>query len=879
MYSLVRSLTLRYLLQKWDRSLLVALSIALGVATLVSSRLLNQCVDAAAKDTTIPVDVADIYVHNGESGVDWNVADDIRSARIPGVRRATRLVSFRVDMSEIDKQTGVIIGLDAARDVDVPSPSLRQLQSVLEQWKVRLTFVVNILDLVERPFGSLPTVIMSRKLYELRKAQGRADTDPVELQYTEKKERFQLIAIVDVAKDSPMAPYAERLLVIDAWNAARLMARKGEGAGNRVNRVDVFLDEGADVESVRSQVAAVVANRANVVTAEENRKSTDEVIGGVKLILNLCSLGALVVGLFLVYNALSVTVAERRHDIGVMRSLGATRTQIASLFTIEAMVLGAVGSLPGIPLGVGLADLAISQFGEEMTSAFMNADASFQPVLTPLTIVLAIVAGMATALFAALVPSLQAASDQPADAVRRAPSTSAKTVRWLHRLACFALVGAGIVTVLIRGHLPSRTGSMVGMSLILVGLFLAMPFFVGWLARSLHPLCRWFFGIEARLAADNLIRSPGRTGVVIGALAAGVSLMIQTAGVGKSNERPIREWLEQVIRADAFIFRGNMVSASSSMTPMEPERRAELAALPGVERVVGLRFFRAEYGGTFVLLIGIDALDYQQAVRSRTPEGMPTLDRMADLPNGNSTIISDNFAAKWKVKEGDVITVKGPHGDVHLNVIGIGRDYSWSMGTLFVDRTKFAELFGDDRVDAYHVYFRPEADQAQTYQKVKEYTEEKDLLVQNRESVHIYLAGVLDRIFRIAYLQQVIVAVVAALGVVMALLISVLQRRRELGLLRAVGATQPQVLKTVLAEATLMGILGTILGILMGLPMEWYILRVVVREETGFIFDLLIPWKEALGIGLIAVVTATIAGLVPALHAARLRITDAIAYE
>jgi len=123
------------------------------------------------------------------------------------------------------------------------------------------------------------------------------------------------------------------------------------------------------------------------------------------------------------------------------------------------------------------------------------------------------------------------------------------------------------------------------------------------------------------------------------------------------------------------------------------------------------------------------------------------------------------------------------------------------------------------------------------------------------------------------------VAVVAALGVVMALLISVLQRRRELGLLRAVGATQPQVLKSVLAEAMLMGALGTLLGFALGLPMEWYLLRVVMHDESGFVFDVLLPWKEALGIGLISVVASTLAGLVPALHAVRLRIPDAIAYE
>jgi putative ABC transport system permease protein len=878
MFSLLRSLTFRYLLQKWDRSVLVALSIALGVATLVSSRLLNQCVDAAAKDTTIPVDIADLYVHNGEQGVDWAIVDELRAAKIPGVRRVERFVSVPARMPELGNRSAVVFGLDTSRRDDADVKTLDDLWHVLDQWRVRLTLVTeNTPRFIgqERP----PFIVMSRRLYEERKIAGRAITDPVEIRHTDRTTKFYIGAIVDIAKDSPYAPFADNLLAIDAWHAAKLMNRPGAGDGDRINRADVFVEEGADVESIRQRVSAVVGHRASVRTAEENRKSTDEVIGGVKLVLNLCSLGALVVGLFLVYNAMSVTVAERRHDIGVMRSLGATREQIARLFTVEAMILGAIGSLPGIPLGVALAKLAIAEFGQELTSAFLNAGSSFQPELTLTTGILAVAAGMVTALLAALVPSLQAASDEPADAVRRAPSTSARALRWLHRFACVGLVSAGVVTVLLRQHLPSRMGSMMGMTLILTGLFLAMPIVVGLLARLLHPLCRWLFGVEARLAADNLIRSPGRTGVVIGALAAGVALMFQTAGVGKSNEVPIREWLEQVIRGDAFIFRGNMVSANSSMTPMEPQLREKLEKLPGVERVIGLRFYRPEYGGTFILVLAIDALDYQQAIRAREPEGLPALDRMAELPNGNYTIISDNFAAKWKVKEGDTITVPGPRGPIDLKVIGVGRDYSWSQGTIFIDRKKYAELFGDPLVDQYQVFFRPDVNQDEAYEGVRAFAGREDLIVQNRESIHLYLAGVLERIFRIAYLQQIIVAVVAALGVVMALLISVLQRRRELGLLRAVGATQPQVMKSVLAEALLMGLLGTLLGFLMGLPMEWYLLRVVMQEETGFVFDVLIPWKEALGIGAICVATATAAGLLPALHAVRLNIPEAIAYE
>jgi putative ABC transport system permease protein len=866
MFPLLRSLTLRYLRQKWDRAILVALSIALGVATLVSARLLNACVEQAAMDTTVPADVADLYVSNGDLGVEWAVAEDLKRADIPGVRRVEPFVFDRITMPEIGDKSATLFGTDLAG---------RSPEDAKGGEKLGVTFtpVLNPLALAGRP------VALSRRLYEERKQRGHADTDPVEVRYTNKAEQFNLVAVIDVAKDSPIAPFADTLVAVELDRAAKLVRLPGTEAGSagRVTRVNLFLESKQLIGDVQARVDAVVRNRAFVRTPEENRKSTEQVIGGIKIVLNLSSLGALVVGLFLVYNALSVTVAERRHDIGVMRSLGATRGQIARLFTVEAMILGALGALPGIPLGIWFTDTVIAQFGVEINSVFRNGDIR-RPDLSPETAVVAVVAGMITALLAALIPALKAASDEPADAVRRTPSTAGGILRRIHRGACIALVAAGLLTFVVRKDLPPRTGSMFGMTGILVGLLLAMPILVRNLARLVLPLGRGLLGVEARLAADNLIRSPARTGVVIGALAAGVGLMFQTAGVAKSNRIPIREWLDQVLRADAYVFRGNLASANSSLTPMEPGIRDELRAIPGVERVVGLRFYRPEYQGTFILVVGIDAADYHRGVRSRLPEGLPKLDMFERLPGKTEVVVSENFALKWKKKVGDDIVVPGPRGPVTLTVAGIGQDYSWNQGTVFLDRAKYTELFDDAFVDAYHVFVDP-ADRDVAYRRVQDYANERQMLVQDRESVNLYLGGVIDRLFLVAYMIQAIVAVVAVLGVLTALLISVLQRRRELGLLRAVGATQFQVLRSVLAEAMLMGVLGCVLGFAVGLPLEWFLLDVVLREESGFVFEVRIPWVEAAGIGVVAIVAATVAGLIPALHAVRMRIPDAIAYE
>jgi len=152
-------------------------------------------------------------------------------------------------------------------------------------------------------------------------------------------------------------------------------------------------------------------------------------------------------------------------------------------------------------------------------------------------------------------------------------------------------------------------------------------------------------------------------------------------------------------------------------------------------------------------------------------------------------------------------------------------------------------------------------------------------VILKRDELRQRIADMIRRIFGIAYSQEIVVGLVAALGVVMALLISVLQRRRELGLLRAVGATRGQILRTVLAEATLMGFIGTLIGLAVGVPLEWYCVQVILFEEAGFLFPVLIPWLEAGLIAGIALLVATLAGLGPAWHTSRLRIPEAIAYE
>jgi putative ABC transport system permease protein len=898
-----RLLGLRYTLHRWDRAALIVLSIALGVATLISARILNQCIEAAAQDTTTPGGSADLYVTNGEAGVLRSLTAELRAAELPGVRSVQPIVYDRVTLPDLDGRVAVLLGAEVSSQLlhkDNPlkvDVELKRDVLLKQLGPVRAALLIGDFakagEVWERVPGRL--VMISRSIYDewVRRV---GEGQPFVIRYATRDVECLVVGVVDFADNSPLAAMGKNFIGMEVGQAARVI-RPAPAVGTvaitgaaaeaawelqyppKVNRLDVFLDPGADRDAAQRAVAAVVSTRADVRTPDMQRRSTQEVVGGIQIGFLVCSAGAMIVGLFLVYNALAVTVAERRVDIGILRSLGATRGQIITIFAVASVVLGLVGAALGVPLGWALGKLTLNQFHAELESMFLNPDVS-PSRLSAETIALAMAAGVATAVFAALVPAIQAAADDPAHVVRRTSKGATGVWRLVHRLACLALIGGGLAMILVRHELPPRVGSIGGMMVSLVGLLLSAPVIVGGLVRLVQPVVRATCGIEIRLAFDNLTRAPGRTGVVIGALGAGVAMMFQTAGVGRSNEEPVVDWITQVVQADHFVFAGNMTTANSSNSPMADAVARDLAALPAVERVMAIRYSRPEYNGTVVYMIALDMESYVRATRARVPSGMPGLEKFLDLPGTNDVLVSENFARRHRVSPGETIAIPGPSGPVSLRVAGTVRDYTWSRGTIFIDRARYAKLFGDELIDICHVFLKPgQTAHSSGAKSVERYAAEKGLFVADRDAIRKFLTELINRVYLLAYLQQIVVGVVAALGVVTALLISVLQRKRELGLLLAVGATPGQVLRSVLAEAILMGVFGTALGVLIGLPMEWFVLKVVLVEESGFVFDVVFPWREALGIAAASVLTATVAGLIPAARAVRTQITDAIQYE
>lgn len=868
MLSVYRTLSTRYLARRWFRALLIVLCIALGVSTLVATRALSETMHRAGIQASNPLaGLADLLVSNGETPIDSKIAKELE--QVEGVRSASPRIFTKVKLPTLENRSAWLVGLDVSEEAKKVSPDGKpssEPTSLSDHFQIKYENYLDLLLFLPGGKG----IAVGKELDKEIEAAGKK----FEILMPGKLTPTAVTRAATIDAEGIAAVFSGNALFMNVQDVSQLL---GHNPGF-VDRIDIILEPDANIAEVRNAIRSVVQGRAEVATPEEQSKMVENVFASMDAGFSMCGVAALVVGMFLVYNALAVSVAERRHEIGVLMSVGATRSQVRWLFAGEAIILGIIGSILGIPLGIGIAYLGLQPVQGVLEDIFMAIDAK-QVDVSLNVVVLAILAGTITALVAALVPAFQASNENPAEAVRRIPPKPTLHFRVLQITASVVIVLIGMGITALHGTQLQQTwqfsGMIMGLMIILTGIMVALPIFAAMVAKITQPINRQLMGIEGRLAADNLVRSPGRTGLVIAALASGVALVMQTAGVIRSNRLALRDWVDATITADLFVTFGSPVGASGQNEPMDASLANDLKKLPGVRAALAVRSKQVVLDNTRILMATLEAAEMARSDREDR-EINRIYEKLGASPG--CAIVSKNFVALNGAR--DLIELPSPNGLVQLRVIGTIEDYSWNKGTIFINRSDYVKNWQDNKVDVFDVYLEDSANPVQVKETInRKLAAEHDLIVQTRSELISHIDSMIERLYGIAYAQLIVVFFIAALGVVTALLISVLQRRREMGLLRAIGASQVQVVRSVLAEAALMGVIGTVIGLLAGLPIEWYVLRYVLLEETGYLFPVYIPWTEALVIAICALTLATLAGLGPAIYAVRQRIPEAIAYE
>jgi putative ABC transport system permease protein len=649
--------------------------------------------------------------------------------------------------------------------------------------------------------------------------------------------------------------------------------------GQNIDRVDLAVHPGADAAAVTARLSKSLGSGFHVERPDRKNDRVAKMLTSLRTGLNMGSMIALMVGMFLIYNTMSINVVQRKKEIGILRALGITRSGVARLVTLEGFLLGLVGSALGVLLGLVMARGALAAVSRSVNEMWTQIGA------TELTVDGALLAGgfglgvLATTI-ASAIPARRAARPHPTETLRGSALMTLVAPRAaLTRLDLLAL-GLFVLSYFLLRLPPVEgvpAGAMASIAALLLGGALLMRRVVQLVRWALHPIARRWFGLEAELANDNLPRDLGRSAATSGALMVGVAMVMSFAVFSGSLMTSMSEWIDRSLPADLFVTSASRFAGVKN-APMSPTLREALSAIPGVEFVERQRITDIDFHDVPIKLLSSDSAAYDQRAPATLLEG--THEGVVQSLARGGVLVSENFARRFDVHLGDQIELGARDGTRKFVVAGVAVDYTSDQGTLVMERSYFVEYWGDDQVDTFKVYLRPGADVEPVRRAInRDYGEKFDLFVLTNREFKTQALGLLDQVFDVMRVLELVALVIAVLGVVNALFANVLDRVRELGTLRAVGMLRRQARKMIIVEGVLLGLCGVCGGLLVGSATGWVLLTHVNMVQTGWHFPYRPAWFSVLETALLVIAISGVAASYPARKAAALRIPDALAYE
>jgi putative ABC transport system permease protein len=637
----------------------------------------------------------------------------------------------------------------------------------------------------------------------------------------------------------------------------------------RINSIDIAYARGAD----RATVEAAIQRALGSGYTFGGLGSTDQLLSSLQIgefAFNMFGVFALVAGGFIILNTFRTVVSERRHDIGMLRAVGATRGTVIGMFLIEATFQGILGTAVGIVLGWGLAALSIASLDGVMQK-YLHFSLG-PPVFTPTTWVLAISLGLLVTLVSALVPAFSAGRVTPLEALR--PMLGAAYETASRRRGAVGAVICGLAVALLATR---QTGAAAGGAVMFViGLSLAAPVLIRPLSEAIGRVFDLFMSREARLARSNLQRNPGRSASTASAVMIALAVVIAMLGVFQSLFVGFASYIDKAMGAD-YMFIPNNIILSQGNVAAGPRLVSEVSHTAGVAAVGTLRVATAKVKGASVQVIGIDPATYPKVADFVWQSGSDS-SAVRALSTGRQVIANAIYASQNGLALGDLVVMETPRGTVGYRLAGIGSDYlNVKLATVYISQAELKKEFDVTSDVMVMATLVPGADRAATKRAL-------DAVVAEFPAFRLYESAqwkaeqttTFDQTMIMMYSLIGVLALPSLLALMNTLAMSVLARTREIGMLRAVGSTRTQVRRMVLAESMLLAAIGTLFGVVAGV---W--LGYALVEATNTIFPM--PYSFPAG----GVVTAIVVGLVfgmlaavlPARSASRLDVVEALHYE
>jgi putative ABC transport system permease protein len=854
---------LRGLLGRKLRAILTALAIILGVAMMSGTYVLTDTIDKAfstifdesyaGTDVVVSGKGADISFQGIEATappVDEALVEEVQA--LPNVEAASGSVS--------DETNTKIIGSDGKAINTQGAPSLGfGIETGPEVDRF------NPLNLVEGTWATGDGEVVIDAGTADR--EGFAVGDTIQISTLQPKEDFEITGIAKFGDVDSLG--STTFAIFDLPTAQRLLDREGQ-----VDTISVAGTEGTTPQQLIEEIQPVLPADAQVrsaqAEAEDDKEEISEFTSFIRYFLLAFAGIALFVGAFVIFNTLSITVAQRTREFATMRTVGASRRQILWSVIVEALAIGIIASLIGLFVGFGLA-IGLNALFKALELELPTANMVF----ATRTIVVSLLVGTIITLVAGLVPAIRATRVPPIAAVREGFTLPHGRLHRFVPYIALAVLALGLALLgfsMFRDDLDtgSRLLSIVGGILLLfVGvamissrLVTPLAYVVGWPARTIG-------GAAGKLASGNSARNPSRTAATAAALMIGIALVTFVAVLAAGMKASNRDAIEEQVLADYVI------TAQDGFSPFVAAAGDAARGADDAEVVANVRSDLGKVGDASTYITGIDPRTILETYRFDWKEGDDTVVRNL---GPNDAIVDAKFAEDHDVAVGDTISILTPSGESIDQVVrGLYEPPPFYplLGGVSVTTQTFDSYYQRPRNQFTFVNVSSDPSAATTQSLEAAVAEFPDAKVQTREAWIDQQDEDFNQFLTMLYVLLALSVIVSIFGMVNTLILSVFERTRELGMLRAVGMTRRQARRMVRHESVITALIGAALG----LPLGIFLAALVTQALQEFDLRFQIPWGQLVFFAIIAVIVGILAAIMPARRAAKLNVLRALQYE
>jgi putative ABC transport system permease protein len=626
--------------------------------------------------------------------------------------------------------------------------------------------------------------------------------------------------------------------------------------------IQVAADEGVTQAQLTALLSDVVPEGAEAMTgaavAKENADAATQGLEIVGILFSIFAAIALFVGSFIIWNTFTMIVTQRSREIALQRAIGATRRQVLRALMTEALLIGAAASAFGVALGAGVA-LGLRTLMDLV--GFSLPSTSLQ--VEPRTIWVSMVVGTLVTVVAALVPALRATKVLPVEALRESTAGAEKPS------GRRGLIGAVLLVVGAAGMATTLYGDAdlivfgVGLVMVITGVMVALPALVRPLAALIAAPLRWR-GLPAELAEQNAARNPRRTAAAAAALMIGLALVVSMSVFASSLKASFGDMTAGQTEADLYL------ATSSAQSPgFSPSAVAAVRDVPGIDQVSATGWGEARFEGTPSSYSAVDPATAEAIMHLEVSAGS-----LAALDNGGVVVAQDKAAANgWA--PGDTVTAEfAASGEHTLRIVGVYGGSGWLADDFLISIESQQALAGPQLVTNALLTVVPGQDARTVQASVADaLASHPDTQVMNQDEYEAFAGGFVDQLLTFVTIMLLLAVAIALLGIVNTLALSVFERTRELGLLRAVGMTRGQVRAMVRWESAVIALIGALTGAALGTGIGLALARALEGEGITAIS---VPVPQVALFVALAALAGVVAAIGPARSAAKVDVLRAV---